>query len=632
MQVSQMSYNRRLSLAKAISKARNRGMNVRTVKWANGEMGIYSRKSYNSDMLPTPPPDDPKDFNEWWQQSWDADYTDKTPAIPKSMRLNRKERMNKTQQKGRRKGLDVNVRRRNAGMITDRTPSRISGVNSLLGENIFVRRGLFGNLPIELGQTGSYADTQSFSLFRGGETRPLEQLANSGMFGGEFTDTPLIDSAEDYIVDEEGIFSAEPNTEYYIKPLTPIHHFLIKRYGDSKASEDFTIGGGLEEHWNQSEFGEKDPRGGYYELMKDAPLGEDVWSEHLAFPAVIYGVSTSETEMSALDEGKEYGRFETDTDKLQIRRWIKRMSASNAERGGIQPKDAWHYRLWQTMKEAHMLSKGNPDVIYAIGDHPVYFDKNGVPLGWQDGTDYGNDEGDEDNVAVFYGGKMWNVSHVDMALSLGIWNDPSPTAEKIRLDFNSRFFGVDEDPGESNTPTGNMAFIEWFARREPYPPDKAKYAVDKNGDLHLDPAIDTKDVKRQVGTQTSEPNYLSQNYGGSYSGPIPYKKRLWNYQRFAFDQDMPDWVHGWEDKYLLNNDSVALNKKWDKQLAKDLKYSDYQGQMTANAIEDFIDKKSDFSRLPAAILSMPIGGSLWAGKTEQVGEIRRGWKSILGND
>ena len=199
----------------------------------------------------------------------------------------------------------------------------------------------------------------------------------------------------------------------------------------------------------------------------------------------------------------------------------------------------------------------------------------------------------------------------------------------MRADFNKRYFGVEGDPGKTDTQTGNMAFVEWVARKEAFPPDGSKFVPDENGNLHLDPNEDTKDIKRNVGLQTAVPSY--QGYGSGF-GSIPYDKRLWNYQRFAFDKDMPDWIHGWEDKYMLDNDSVALNKKWDRQLAKDYKYSDNQGRMSANAIEDFIDKKSDFSNLPAAILAKPIGGSLWDGKTEKIGEIRRGWKTILGNE
>ena len=628
-----MPYKRRLALAKAIATARRKGINVRTVKWANGEMGIYSRKSYNSDMLP--PSDDPKDFSEWWDMQWDAEYRGEAPKVPRSMTIDRKNRMATERKKGRRKGLDVNVRRRAPGKVTSKTAWRNSGVNTLLGENIFVRRGTWGNMPIE-SQPPNVANTGSiFTLFRGGETRPLERLEASGMLGSEFLDRELNDwdipeaLLENEINFDSGTFAegAEKSSEYFIRPLTPIKHFLIKNYGNNGA-QDFDIGGGsLEDHYNITGKNE-DPRGGYYHLLEDVPLGEEAWAEYLSYPAVIYGVSTTESEGHALGIGKEYTNDYND--QLPIRRWILRMSASlGEERGGFQPNDSWHYRLWETMKEAHKLSTQNPDALYAIGDHPVYFDKDGTPLGWQDGTDYGEDDGDQNNVALFYGGKMWNISQVDFALQLAIWNDSSKTAKRMRADFNKRYFGVEGDPGKTDTQTGNMAFVEWVARKEAFPPEGSKFVPDENGNLHLDPNEDTKDIKRNVGLQTAVPSY--QGYGSGF-GSIPYDKRLWNYQRFAFDKDMPDWIHGWEDKYMLDNDSVALNKKWDRQLAKDYKYSDNQGRMSANAIEDFIDKKSDFSNLPAAILAKPIGGSLWDGKTERIGEIRRGWKTILGNE
>jgi len=627
-----MPYKRRLALAKAIATARRKGINVRTVKWANGEMGIYSRKSYNSDMLP--PSDDPKDFSEWWDMQWESEYGGDAPKVPKSMTMDRKNRMVTERQKGRRKGLDVNIRRRGPGKVESKTAWRNSGVNTLLGENIFVRRGTWGNLPIESTPPNVAGSGSIFTLFRGGENRPMERLESSGMMGSEFLDRELNEDTSEALLENEinfdsAIFTegAEKSPEYFIRPLTPIKHFLIKKYGDYGAS-DYTIGGGsLEDHYNITGNNE-DPRGGYYNLLEDAPISEDAWAEHLSYPAIIYGVSTTESESHALGIGKEYTNDYWE--QLPVRRWILRMSASlGEERGGFLPNDSWHYRLWQTMKEAHKLSTQNPDALYAIGDHQVFFDKEGTPLGWQDGTDYDEDDGDQNNVALFYGGKMWNISQVDFALQLAIWNDFSPSAKRMRTDFNKRYFGVEGDPGKSDTETGNMAFVEWVARKEAYPPDGSKFVPDENGNLHLDPNKDTKDIKRNVGLQTAVPSY--QGYGSNF-GKIPYDKRLWNYQRFAFDKDMPDWIHGWEDKYMLDNDSVALNKKWDKQLAKDYKYSDNQGRMSANAIEDFIDKKSDFSNLPAAILAKPIGGSSWDGGTEKVGEIRRAWKSILGDD
>jgi len=433
LQTSAMNQAQKMALGRLVIQSRLKGTPTRLVRWANGELGIYSPPTYNKTL-----PNKENDMQEWIRDLIEYEHYPEgsAPPIPASLVPKRQDRIRQRRPTNERKakargglGKAVIVKRDDYSAINHDGVGRPAGALLVSGDQFAKGWKIWGE-PSEFSENGS--GSSAMGVMNDGESSVIAALYSTLV--DEDGDETAFDLPEGFDPSSwigtpiTGIWQSTSVDPSYERPISHFESFIIRDAGDI------------------NQYGLETGQDG--EPSEDEGLSHDTYSEAFGYHGVVEAFSTGYNEKEAIEAmatWKENPEKPPTPFEVAQFNWIKRQYpfstmgspvVDNFGRTSNTDYPDWAIQLTKSIERAGALSRQYPNRLFALGTHQVFFDKGGGTIGYYTGSSTNDgiyDGRDNLTIANFYGGKMLDDYELNIAHALARWVDI-----ETKGDYNKR--------------------------------------------------------------------------------------------------------------------------------------------------------------------------------------------------